>query len=92
MNPTCDSDMCQVCGCGDSEETNEIVYCESCNIPVHQLCYGIEDNIKEIDWYCMSCRAFPRDKDIMRVQCGLCGAHGGAMRPSNLKSEVFHML
>lgn len=34
------SELCDVCGF-DTEPDNLIVYCESCNIGVHQTCYGI---------------------------------------------------
>ncbi len=37
------------------------------------------------------CLAFPKEKDIMRVQCGLCGNKGGAMRPSNLSTDHFRV-
>lgn len=34
------TDMCDICGF-DTEPDNLIVYCESCNMGVHQNCYGI---------------------------------------------------
>ena len=34
------SELCDVCGF-DTEPDNLIVYCESCNMGVHQTCYGI---------------------------------------------------
>lgn len=33
--------ICDVCRSPDSEEANEMVFCDSCNICVHQACYGI---------------------------------------------------
>jgi PHD-finger len=54
---------------------------------VHQLCYGIESKLDELDWYCALCQAFPFDQDILKVSCTLCGHHGGAMRPTNIKCE-----
>lgn len=33
--------ICDVCRSPDSEEGNEMVFCDSCNICVHQACYGI---------------------------------------------------
>lgn len=34
------SELCDVCGF-DTEPDNLIVYCGSCNMGVHQTCYGI---------------------------------------------------
>lgn len=34
------TDMCNICGF-DTEPENLIVYCEKCNMGVHQTCYGI---------------------------------------------------
>lgn len=33
--------ICDVCRSPDSEEANEMVFCDKCNICVHQACYGI---------------------------------------------------
>ena len=46
---------CDVCQSVDAEEHNEMVFCELCNICVHQTCYGILD-IPYGDWICNSCR------------------------------------
>ena len=40
---------CEVCGDGDVAHNNQIVFCEYCNVAVHQLCYGV-DKIPEGDW------------------------------------------
>lgn len=34
--------ICDVCRSPDSEEDNEMVFCDNCNICVHQACYGIQ--------------------------------------------------
>ncbi|CAN0546353.1 unnamed protein product, partial [Ectocarpus sp. 8 AP-2014] len=36
------NDLCEICGF-DTEPDNLIVYCESCNMGVHQTCYGISE-------------------------------------------------
>ncbi|CAM9158750.1 unnamed protein product, partial [Hapterophycus canaliculatus] len=36
------TDLCEICGF-DTEPDNLIVYCESCNMGVHQTCYGISE-------------------------------------------------
>ena len=33
--------ICDVCRSPDSEDGNEMVFCDMCNICVHQACYGI---------------------------------------------------
>lgn len=35
-----ETDLCNICGF-DTESDNLIVYCDSCNMGVHQECYGI---------------------------------------------------
>lgn len=39
----------------DAAQTNQIVYCERCDVAVHQLCYGIAA-VPEGDWLCDPCR------------------------------------
>lgn len=35
--------MCAVCGDGQSLEDNQIMFCERCDLAVHQTCYGLVD-------------------------------------------------
>lgn len=35
--------LCAVCGGGLSAAPNYIVFCERCDVAVHQHCYGITD-------------------------------------------------
>ncbi len=46
--------VCDVCRSPDSECSNEMVFCDGCNICVHQACYGIE-KIPVGPWLCGPC-------------------------------------
>lgn len=70
-----DEDVCcDICQSPDSEELNEMVFCDSCDICVHQACYGIQ-NIPAGSWLCHPCR-----KGIKACHCILCNLSGGAMK------------
>ena len=53
--------VCSICNDGEVTPENQILFCEACDVPVHQFCYGIE-TIPEGDYYCLPCRHFGRDK------------------------------
>jgi len=36
-----EDEKCCVCGTPDSIDTNMIIFCDGCNIAVHQWCYGV---------------------------------------------------
>ena len=85
-----DDVLCQVCFGGESEENNQILYCDRCNVPVHQSCYGIP-TIPDGDFYCDMCTALyhhspiNKKKQLMlyteKMFCVLCGLRHGAMKP-----------
>ena len=47
--------LCCVCGGGQSEPPNEIMFCERCEVAVHQDCYGVGE-IPDGDWLCWPCQ------------------------------------
>jgi len=49
-----DDEVCAICGKPDSKKPNEIVFCDNCDMAVHQQCYGLAE-IPEGDWICRSC-------------------------------------
>ncbi|XP_013787364.1 protein Jade-3-like isoform X2 [Limulus polyphemus] len=65
--------ICDVCRSPDSEEGNEMVFCDSCNVCVHQACYGIT-KIPEGSWLCKTCT------HNVGPSCLLCPNKGGAMK------------
>ncbi len=55
---------------------DDIVYCDSCNVPVHQRCYRISE-IPSGEWFCDVCAC---NIDPNEVTCGFCPVIGGAMK------------
>lgn len=76
--------ICDVCRSPDSEDGNEMVFCDSCNICVHQACYGIT-KIPEGQWLCCTC------KIGKRPDCMLCPNKGGAMKSTRTGQKWAHV-
>eukprot|EP00826_Nyctotherus_ovalis_P044485 TRINITY_DN4803_c0_g1_i5.p1 TRINITY_DN4803_c0_g1~~TRINITY_DN4803_c0_g1_i5.p1 ORF type:complete len:450 (+),score=140.32 TRINITY_DN4803_c0_g1_i5:108-1457(+) len=75
-----DDIVCEVCNDGDYEDKNMIVVCSTCDLSVHQKCYGIA-HIPSEDWICDGCAAFgARGRKLLR--CALCPVRGGAIKPT----------
>ena len=81
-----DDIVCYVCGDGEYEDDNLILYCSKCNMTVHQKCYGILV-IPEEDWICHLCKAFNDVEMSKNMECILCSKLGGAMKPCTLKKS-----
>ena len=82
VNPSEIDECCGVCFDGDSYEDNPILFCEKCDVAVHQTCYGIK-KIPEGDWFCKACTALKRDNRVINPrpkQCCLCTVPGGALK------------
>lgn len=76
--------ICDVCRSPDSEEGNEMVFCDSCNICVHQACYGIT-RIPDGQWLCCTCAL------SQRPDCVLCPNKGGAMKSTRSGQKWAHV-
>ncbi|XP_075814536.1 protein Jade-3 isoform X1 [Microtus pennsylvanicus] len=76
--------ICDVCRSPDSEEGNDMVFCDKCNVCVHQACYGIL-KIPEGSWLCRSC--------VLGIypQCVLCPKKGGAMKTTRTGTKWAHV-
>ena len=47
--------LCAVCGDGTSVPADQIVFCDRCNVAVHQRCYGLSE-IPAGEWLCWPCK------------------------------------
>ena len=54
--------VCDICLDGDVTVDNQILFCESCNVAIHQACYGIP-RVPAGDYFCKACLHFGRDKE-----------------------------
>ncbi|GBG76563.1 hypothetical protein CBR_g22311 [Chara braunii] len=70
-------DVCHVCYGGESEEANQIIFCDNCNVPVHQDCYGVQE-VPEGPWLCSGCLVADGGA---APGCVLCPKVGGAVKP-----------
>ncbi|KAJ1801567.1 hypothetical protein LPJ59_000188 [Coemansia sp. RSA 2399] len=77
---------CAICGEEESDNSNVIVFCDGCDVAVHQECYGVP-YIPEGQWLCRSCMLSP-DKE---VACILCPQRGGAFKKTTTNKWV-HLL
>ena len=66
--------LCSVC---NQKETpnNTIVFCDNCNIAVHQECYGIIF-IPPGPWFCRPCSQNTFSRALTRPYCALCPETG----------------
>lgn len=71
-----DGVVCDVCRSPYSEDGNEMIFCDTCNVCVHQACYDI-DEIPAGEWYCQPCRELGR---VDKASCMLCPNKNGAMK------------
>ncbi|VEU20321.1 DEKNAAC101104 [Brettanomyces naardenensis] len=69
---------CAVCNSNACDSSNAIVFCDGCNIAVHQECYGIAF-IPEGPWLCRRC-LISRNQD---QRCLFCPSTTGAFKQTD---------
>ncbi|XP_037402205.1 E3 ubiquitin-protein ligase Jade-2 isoform X2 [Pygocentrus nattereri] len=76
--------VCDVCHSPEGEDGNEMVFCDKCNICVHQACYGIL-KVPQGNWLCRTCALGVQPK------CLLCPKRGGALKPTRSGTKWVHV-
>uniref|UniRef100_H3DF93 Jade family PHD finger 2 n=1 Tax=Tetraodon nigroviridis TaxID=99883 RepID=H3DF93_TETNG len=76
--------VCDVCRSPEGEDGNEMVFCDKCNVCVHQACYGIL-KVPRGNWLCRTCALGVQPK------CLLCPKRGGALKPTRSGTKWVHV-
>lgn len=72
---TPDEQHCAICDGSECDNTNAIIFCDGCDIAVHQDCYGVIF-IPEGQWLCRRCMVSKKRK----IRCQFCPSTTGAFK------------
>lgn len=76
INNSFTEQKCAVCNDSDCDNSNAIVFCDGCDIAVHQECYGIAF-IPEGQWLCRKCMI---NQNNRKIECCFCPSKTGAFK------------
>lgn len=79
---------CCVCNDLDCDNANVILFCDGCDIAVHQDCYGVA-HIPEGQWLCRRCEA---ERLGYHPRCAFCPFVSGALKQTENKSRWGHII
>ncbi|XP_074372844.1 histone-lysine N-methyltransferase ATX3-like isoform X2 [Apium graveolens] len=77
---------CAVCRRFEDYDDNKIIFCNRCQIAVHQECYGVSRNEDPVLWVCRACEVPDAPN-----KCCLCPIKGGALKPTDVGTLWVHV-